>query len=382
MEWPAVEERLAEARAAVADLLERGECCLAAGQARRAATLLDQGWALAKRHSAELADAAAWNAGWLLARAGAFADAAVWFARVASPPAGAPRLGPASRRAAGEQRPGRARDDPRPAPPLPPLVVTSLGRFQVARAGAVLPACTARKALAIFRYLLTRAHRAAHKDELIELLWPDAPAREAGHSLHVAVSALRRYLDPPDPAHGSYLQFEVGHYQLHPRAPIEDDRARFLQLSEEGDHWWRRGDADRARQAYADALAGYGGDYHVDDADPAWALGERERLLACYLTALDRLGHIAMAQGQHETAIECYRRLLERDGYREDAHGQLMRCYWRLGRRGEALRQYERCAATLAADLGLEPLPELRELHRVIAGAAPPAAREKARAPR
>ncbi len=45
-----------------------------------------------------------------------------------------------------------------------------------------------------------------------------------------------------------------------------------------------------------------------------------------------------------------------------------MRCYWRLGRRGEALRQYEHCAGLLAKDLGLEPIREIRILYQEIAG--------------
>ena len=39
-----------------------------------------------------------------------------------------------------------------------------------------------------------------------------------------------------------------------------------------------------------------------------------------------------------------------------------MRCYLRLGRRGDALQQYRRCAATLADELGLDPLPETQAL--------------------
>jgi DNA-binding SARP family transcriptional activator len=75
---------------------------------------------------------------------------------------------------------------------------------------------------------------------------------------------------------------------------------------------------------------------------------------------------VLIAQGLFEQAIECYQRLLERDSYREDAHGQLMRCYMQLGRRGAAVQQYERCAALLAAELDLEPMPEIQDLYRLI----------------
>jgi DNA-binding SARP family transcriptional activator len=97
-----------------------------------------------------------------------------------------------------------------------------------------------------------------------------------------------------------------------------------------------------------------------------WAIAERERLLARYLVALDRQGQIFIKQGQFELAINSYQRLLERDSFREDAHCQIMRCYQRLGQRGLALRQYERCAAILANDLGLEPAEETRALYTAV----------------
>jgi DNA-binding SARP family transcriptional activator len=43
-----------------------------------------------------------------------------------------------------------------------------------------------------------------------------------------------------------------------------------------------------------------------------------------------------------------------------------MRCYMQLGRRGAAVQQYERCAALLAAELDLEPMPEIQDLYRLI----------------
>ena len=383
MEGLAIEGRLDDIRGVAAELLRQSERAAAAGCLRQAQDLLAQVWAIASGHEPDLADTAAWNAAWLLVRTESYTEAAAWFGRVTAAPASDNQLWSATRQTMIRLCLDLARGTPDPAPPsppatvtatpvapaiLPPLTVLSLGRFQLVRAGAVLPACKTRKAIAIFRNLLTRAHRAAHKDELAELFWPNAAPREALHSLHVAISALRRYLDPPA---GSYLLFEAGYYRLNPAARIEDDSTRFRQLSDEGEHWWRAGDFERARQAYGDALACYQGDYYVDDADPISAVAERERLLARYLAVLDHLGQLSITQGRFEPAIECYRRLLERDGYREDAHGQLMRCYWQLGRRGEALRQYERCATILAGDLGLEPMPEIQALYRRIANAAP-----------
>jgi DNA-binding SARP family transcriptional activator len=242
---------------------------------------------------------------------------------------------------------------------LPPLRVTNLGRFQIRRGGETLPACSSRKAVALFRHLLARRGRVAHKDELMTLLWDAAGQREAAHSLHVAVSALRGYLDPPS---GSYLCFEAGYYFINPEAYVEDDVSTFRRLAAAADELWRLGDRERAATAYDCAIDVYGGDYSDDGLAIPWAAVERERLLARYTALLDRLGGIRFAQRQLEKAIDCYRAVLELDGYREDAHGRLMCCYWGLGHRHLAIQQYRACAELLKNDLGIEPAPALQAL--------------------
>jgi DNA-binding SARP family transcriptional activator len=136
----------------------------------------------------------------------------------------------------------------------------------------------------------------------------------------------------------------------------------FEQYCDQAERYWRANDLLGAQQSYANAIGCYQGDYYIGEQDYTWAIGEQERLLARYLSALDHMGQILIAQRHFEPAIDCYQRLLERDSYREDAYCQLMRCYWRLGRRSEALRQYTRCRSILASDLGLEPMPETYEL--------------------
>lgn len=372
MQERAVDERVESAADLAADLLRQAERCAGAGLLRQAQTLMAQVWMIAGGSAPDLSNIAAWEAAWLSLQLHSYAEAAEWFERVTHPPARPSRLWPAAvqtqarlcRTLAGPP------PDPAPAAPaapaasaLPTLAITSLGRFQIARGDRALPPCKARKSIAILRYLLTRRHRSATKEELMELLWPGAGPREAAHSLHVAVSGLRRYLDLPN---GGYLLFEDGCYTLNPAAPLEDDSAAFQQLSDEADQSRRAGDPPAAQRAYAAAVACYQGDYYVDDRDMDWAIGERERLLTRYLTNLDYLGRSAFQERRFEAALGYYQRLLDRDGYREDVHCQIMRCYAQLGRRGDALRQYERCAAILSSELGLEPMPETQDLYQSI----------------
>jgi DNA-binding SARP family transcriptional activator len=361
------------ARKRLADLYERGEHCALTGRIAQAELLFTQVWEASVADDPDLASAAAWGIAWIMLQEKKHRGAAEWFGRVVRWPASAARIWPIAHKVAVQHCSELACEAPppraaRPAPPaaqLPVLSITNLGRLQIARAGQLLATCPARKSITLLRYLLTRKHYAAHKDELIELLWPDAEPHGAAHSLHVAVAALRRYLDPPQL---SYLVFDAGHYALAPGAPIVDDVDQFQRLLDKAEQCWRADDMAGAQARYAGALAYYAGDYYVDERDMIWAAAERERLLVHYLTALDRLARTYLAQDQAEEAAECYERLLERDIYREDAHFQLMRCYNQLGRRPEAIRQYESCRALLSSELGLEPTRELQTLYRQIVG--------------
>jgi LuxR family transcriptional regulator, maltose regulon positive regulatory protein len=246
---------------------------------------------------------------------------------------------------------------------LPPLTITNLGSFQVRCGDQILPICRASKAIVLMRYLLTRLQRSASRDELMDVIWPNAQPREAAHNLHVAVSTLRRYLDP---AGGSYIVFASGNYAFNPADTVDDDGTRFVRLSAEAEGFWRSGASDQAEQAYSAAITCYHGDYHVGDHDATWAVGERERLLTRYLLALERLGHLWMRRQQFDAAAECFQLLLDRDNYREDVYGQIIQCYARLGRRSHALLQYQRCVSVLAGDLGREPMPETQALYHLI----------------
>lgn len=384
MERHVIEEQIQDVWQLALELQRQGERCALAGLLEQATALLAQAWAITKECDPDLANTAAWDIGWLLVRMGSYGEAAKWFGHVVAPPARESQLWPAARQALVQccqelvQKPPRlvarpvlpspmqpvSPPDSRPSD-MPLLKVKNLGRFQLVRAGTVLPICTAHKAIAIFRYLLTQRHRAAPKEELMNLLWPDARPLAAAHSLHVAVSTLRAHLDP---SVGSYLLFQGGCYTINPDAPVEDDCKYFQHRCDEAEGYRRANDLVRAQQAYTDAIACYQGDYYLDNQDFTWVIAEQERLLARYLLALEHLGHIFMTQQRFEAAAECYQRLLERDGYREDVHCHLMRCYWQLGRRGDALRQYERCATIIANDLGLEPMQETQALYHAITG--------------
>lgn len=243
------------------------------------------------------------------------------------------------------------------------LNVASLGRFQLERDGERLAPCPTRRSIAILRYLLTRSDHAAHKSELAEVIWPLDSIKDCAHSLHVAVSNLRRYLDLTST---SCLLFSAGTYFLNPAVKVTDDTILFQETARRADECWKLGDFDSAESAYLAATDGYTGDYCLEDLDFAWAAAERDRHLERYLSALYRLGDVRLRQRRYEAAIEPLVLISQRDCYREDVHYQLMLCYSRIGRRSRAIQQFENCSDLLTNGLSIAPAEKLRKLYELI----------------
>jgi hypothetical protein len=73
--------------------------------------------------------------------------------------------------------------------------------------------------------------------------------------------------------------------------------------------------------------------------------------------------------GGHERLVPQLRELTGQYPLRERFHAQLMLALYRCGRQGEALAAYQDARRTLVEELGVEPGPQLRDLHgRILAG--------------
>jgi DNA-binding SARP family transcriptional activator len=94
-----------------------------------------------------------------------------------------------------------------------------------------------------------------------------------------------------------------------------------------------------------------------------WALRERERLRALYLSSLQRLMEYHQQQGTYAESLACGQLILETDPLREDIHRVLMRLHAAQGQRALAVRQYEVCRDLLVTELGIVPLAETQTLY-------------------
>src|SRR5215207_7852768 len=243
-----------------------------------------------------------------------------------------------------------------------------LGGFRVSVGSAPIEenAWRLRKAAALVKLLsLAEGHR-LHREQAMNLLWPDSGRVAAANNLRQALYVARKALHP-DPRFASrYLSSEV----------------ESLAMCREGNLWvdvWAFEEASATARsakepaAYQAALDLYGGDLLPDDRYEEWTEGRREELRHTWLLLHVELARAYEKLGEYERGIDVLRRAVLEEPSNEKAHVGLMRLYALSGRQGEALTQFERLREALSGQLDAEPDATTQRLREdMAAGRFPP----------
>ncbi len=248
---------------------------------------------------------------------------------------------------------------------LPPLHFELLGRFDVRRGSWRVGDAWGRPVdTRLVRFLLVNLDRSVPEDLIFEALWPGLPAAGARNSLLVAISRVRRVLDPPG-ATRSVIESAGRSYRLTlaERDVVDSEEFRAaaaLALADTGEP--RRRLLDHARSLWA-------GEPLPEERYADWATGYRELLVDRYTGVLAALVEVHEAGGRHTEAADVARELVDLDPLNEGGHRALITAYARAGRTGYALRQYLECRRALIDQLGVEPSGATSRLQaRILAG--------------
>ncbi|MBA3472588.1 MAG: tetratricopeptide repeat protein, partial [Rubrobacter sp.] len=225
-----------------------------------------------------------------------------------------------------------------------------------------------KKAASLVKLLaLTDEHR-LHRERLMGLLWPDLDERSAANNLRYALHVARKTLEPAQGTASRYLQLQGEQVALCPDGPLWVD----VWVFEEAVATARRA---RDPVAYRAAVDLYAGDLLPGDLYEGWAEERRRELRGTYLALLLELARLHEERGELEAAIEALEEAVAAEPTREEAHVGLMRLHALSGRRGQALRQYERFSGVLSGEFGAEPGVEVRRLREEISSGAFPTRR-------
>jgi predicted ATPase/DNA-binding SARP family transcriptional activator len=253
------------------------------------------------------------------------------------------------------------------------LSISLLGPFRLHLDGEPITGLESDKVRALLAYLALESDRLCRRASLASLLWPERPDRAARHDLSQAIYNLRNTLgvkdtDPP---------FLIATRQTLQFNPLSDhwlDVAAFIELIQAcRQHLHRRLDLcepciERLHQAIdlyqGELLEGLA----LGDSLPfeEWLLFQRERFHRLVVSALRSLVRCYRRRREHKQALPHARRYVTLEPCQEEAHRQVMGTLAALGRRSQALVQYEMCCHVLETKLGVDPEAKTKILYRRI----------------
>lgn len=220
------------------------------------------------------------------------------------------------------------------------------------------------RAMELCFYLLD-CGRPMRKEAIITALWPeidDQTTRTFYSTIYYLRQALGgesvitakncSYALKLDALYGKNIWYDI--------TAFEEYQAKARAASEEEED-------EEARKAYLAMVELYRGDY-VQPFYSDWCTIRRDNLRTAYLEARQQLALIAWRAEEVDECIVHWQQMLALDNWIEEAHYGLMRCYARQGKRGLALRQYQRCKDTLQQEFGTAPKASIQNLYQRLMG--------------
>jgi DNA-binding SARP family transcriptional activator len=211
------------------------------------------------------------------------------------------------------------------------------------------------KQRAVLAVLVLRAGEVVSAESLIDDVWGEQPPRTASTSLQNAISALRRLLGP-----GVVLTRAPG-YMLAVDADQVDVRRFERLLREAAGH-----EAGERVRLLREALDLWRGEPLAELAFEPFAAAEIRRLEELRLVATEDLIDAGFEDGRDRELVPQLESLVARHPLRERLRGQLMLALYRSGRQADALAAYQDARRSLLEELGLDPGPQLQQLHASI----------------
>ena len=233
-----------------------------------------------------------------------------------------------------------------------------LGEVRVFTAEGLPVHLGGRRQRMVLALLLLHGDTPVTVDRLIDGVWGDQPPPSARKTLQVYVARLRGLLG------NGVLTAAHGGYRLH-LVPGDLDASRFEQLAAEGCGLLPR-DPARASAVLTEALSLWQGTPWGELGDEPALVADAARLRDLRLSVLEDRVAAELMVGHTRQIVGELQLLVADHPLRERARGLLITALYRDGRTAEALAVFEEGRSLLAEELGIDPGPELQDVHRRI----------------
>ncbi len=196
-------------------------------------------------------------------------------------------------------------------------------------------------------------------DALSDRLWDEGPPTNPKKVLRAKISRLRTVLDEAQPGARGLLTHTPAGYRL--AVDVGDvDADRFKRAIERAR---RTGAGQQKRETLQAALELWRGEPYGDAHDETWLAPTIAGLRDLRGDALESLAETLLEQGEPEQALSETHHAVTDYPTRERLISAVMLALYQVGRQHEALEMFESLRRRLADDLGVDPSPDVRELH-------------------
>nr|WP_319393664.1 BTAD domain-containing putative transcriptional regulator [uncultured Desulfobacter sp.] len=248
---------------------------------------------------------------------------------------------------------------------LPVLKIKLFGRFKVTIDGKEIPPSSwkSAKALMIFKYLAAdRTKGFIPREVLIEMLWPEADPRKTAARFHMAMSALRKTLEPgiPPKRASTYIERKKDTYRLHDDNRVQIDSEQFsnaLNLARAD-----RDNPEKVIESYRSALSLYMGPFLEEDQYEEWCTHIRDKFNSDFLIMLKEMADIYEKQGDLENAHHCNGKIFSIDSFNETAAKKIMAFHSDQGNFAQ-VKQIYKTYRSAAQEMACPVSPHVTELY-------------------
>jgi DNA-binding SARP family transcriptional activator len=244
-----------------------------------------------------------------------------------------------------------------------PVQIKVLGPIEVSRDGRVIR-LSGRGQRTLLAALALEHGRVVMVDRLIDIVWDSAPPASARTRIQAHISAMRQAMSQATQRGTGPLLTAASGYALSSDG-VQTDLASFNALVADGRAASASGRLAIASGLFADALALWRGPALADITGLAIRAAARP-LDESRLLTVEAKAEADLAIDRCDTVVGELSAWLTALPLRERLRALLMTAFYRLGCRSDALSLYREGRQVMIAELGIEPSPQLRDLHQRI----------------
>ncbi len=235
------------------------------------------------------------------------------------------------------------------------LEIRLLGQFDVRSNGGTPLVIPSRLHQSLLAYLLVTRTTAHRRETVAGLFWPEASEADARRNLRQGLWRLRKALDACSPPASDLVVSDDLTVGIDPHTAYSLDLARL-----------EAAPSCPSTDELMCALDGYRGELLPDFYDE-WVSVERARLQVLFEQQVERLLEQLCTEMRWKETLRWAERWIGLGQSPEPAYRALMVAHSALGNRSQVAAVFERCVATLTADVGVEPSEQTRALYERLA---------------